>query len=162
MLGSGPQAFVYQPATVAAAPGQQAQDAVTMATAMWQVITSMVQQQQRMAFHGMGPGMPRTGFQQATGTPVGNSRLPQVAGTPRFPSPRQVHNTPIGTPTVATATSMPVQSGQQETGSSDLPQLTGQGVQSSQHTQSSGTPASDHQPTAFTLDASSMVPPTYY
>ena len=53
--------FVHQPAATAGAPGQQAQDAVTMAKAMRKMMSSVLQQQQHMAFPGYGHGTPRMG-----------------------------------------------------------------------------------------------------
>ena len=73
MLGLVAQLFVHQPTMAAAAPGRQAQDIVTMA--MWQMMSSMVQQQQHMACHGVGSGTPRTGFPQPAGTPIGNQTI---------------------------------------------------------------------------------------
>ena len=89
--------FVQQPAATADAPGQQAQDAVTMAMAMWKMMNSVLQQKQHMAYPGYGPQTPRTGLYQTAGTPVGTPRCPGLVGTPRFPAPTQVHNTLPGT-----------------------------------------------------------------
>ena len=86
--------FVQQPAATAGAPGQQAQDAVTMATAMWKMMSSVLQQQQRMVYPSYGPGTPGTGPYQTAGTHVSTPRCPGVVGTPRFLTPTQVHNTP--------------------------------------------------------------------
>ena len=43
ILGPVAQSFVHESAMAATAPGQQAQDVVTMATALWQMMSSMVQ-----------------------------------------------------------------------------------------------------------------------
>ena len=45
----GPQ-FVQQPTANAGALGQQSQDAITMASALWRMMSIMLQQQQRMTF----------------------------------------------------------------------------------------------------------------
>ena len=69
--------FVQQPAAVLGAPGQQAQDAVTMVTAMWKMMSSMLQQEQRRVYPGYGPGTPGTDPYQTAGTP---EVLPDVWG----------------------------------------------------------------------------------
>ena len=100
----------------AVAPGQQAQDTVTMATAMWQMMSSMFQQQQHGAFQGMSSGTAWTAFPQAVGTPVGYPIFPGIVGTPRFPAPAQVHNTLMRTPVMVRNTMNPAHASQ-ETGS---------------------------------------------
>ena len=150
VLFPGPQ-VVQRPAATAGAPGQQAQDAVTMATAMWRMMSSVLQQQQRMVYSGYGPGTPRTPLHQNAGTPVGMSRCPGGMATPRFSAPTPVHTTPPGMPLVAASMAFSAGMANQDT-TSVLPQHSGQKQQSSQDTQDSESPASDSRPTAFTLD----------
>ena len=67
---------------------QQAQDAVTMVTAMWKMMSSMLQQEQRRVYPGYGPGTPGTDLYQTAGTPeVLPDRCLRAVGTPRFPTP---------------------------------------------------------------------------
>ena len=99
MLFPGLQ-FVQQPTATAGALSQQAQNAVTMASAMWMMMNTVLQQHQRMVYPGYGPGTHRTPLHQNAGTP----RCPGGMATPRFSAPASVHTMPPGTSMVAAFT----------------------------------------------------------
>ena len=141
------QPFVQQPAASASAPGQQAQDAVMMASAMWQMILSMVQQQQRMGSVPGGPGTPRMGCPPAAVTPVLPPRIPGINAMPRFPAPSQMTNVPIRTPLTP-----PMVRSTPQTGTQGYVHLQHQDVQPSQRTPDCDPSPVDHRPSVFTLD----------
>ena len=119
---SDPQAYgswvlwVSASAAVAGAPGQQAQDAVTMASAMWRMISSDFQQQQCQVCLAFAPGTP-----QIRGTPVRNPSYPGFMATPlRFPAlaPVQVQQVDCTlTPTTVAQLVMTSNAGRQDNGS---------------------------------------------
>ena len=107
---------VSAPAVVAGTPGQQAQDAVTMALAMWRMISSDFQQQQCQVCPAFTPSTP-----QIRGTPVKNPSYPGFIATPlRFPAlaPVQVQqvNSTL-TPTIVAQLVMTSNAGRQDNGS---------------------------------------------
>ena len=75
MLFSRPQ-FVQQPTATVGALGQQAQDAATMASAMWRMIEyrSTTTATYGLIYPGYGPEMPKTPLHRNAGTPVGLRR----------------------------------------------------------------------------------------
>ena len=103
MLFPGLQ-FVQQPTATAGAPSQQAQNAVIVASAMWLMMNTVLQQQQRMVYPGYGPGTPRTPLNQNAGTPIGTPRCLGGMATPRFSAPTPVHTMTPGMPMVAAST----------------------------------------------------------
>ena len=123
------QPLFQQPAASALTPGQQAQDAVMMASAMWQMMSSMVQQQQRIGSVPGGPGTPRMGCPPAAVTPVLPPRIAGINATPRFPAPSQMTNVPIRTPLTP-----PVMRSTPQTGTQGYVHLQHQDVQPSQRT----------------------------
>ena len=86
--------FVQQPTATAGAPSQQARDAVTMSSAMWKMMNTVLQQQQHMVYPGYRPGTPRTPLHQNAGTP----RCPGGMATHRFSAPTPFHTMPPGMP----------------------------------------------------------------
>ena len=90
--------FVQQPTATAGAPSQQARDAVTMSSAMWKMMNTVLQQQQHMVYPGYRPGTPRTPLHQNAGTPIGTPRCPGGMATHRFSAPTPFHTMPPGMP----------------------------------------------------------------
>ena len=141
------QPFVQQPAESASARGQQAQDAVMMASAMWQMMSSMAQQQQRMGSVPRGPGTPRMGCPAAAVTPVLRPRIPRINATPRSPAPSQITNVPIRTPLTP-----PIMRSTPRTGTQGYVLLQHQDVQPSLCTPDCDLSPVDHRPSVFTFD----------
>ena len=149
-FGTGSPWFT-QPAAMASAPGQQAEDAVTMATVMWRMMNSMMFQQ-RQGFPTHGTGTPQT-----PGTPVGIHRFPGTRTTPKFPPSSQVYHPPVGADQLGLQPpSMPVWLPTQDTTAWILPEYTGIDSLSWQHTQNNDLYPVDSQPTTFMLDSTGL------